>query len=73
MESADIFLGRERAGTVEIGYLDVAGDPAALAEERVLLDLAAGIIGITLERKAAERQLKETLERLEKRERERGS
>jgi hypothetical protein len=74
MDSADIFVGPERAGTVDIGYLtgDDDGEQASLADERVLLDSAAGIIGITLERKAAERQLKETLERLETRERERG-
>ncbi len=67
VESAEIFVGRKLAGTVEIGYLVEGLDPeeAPMEHERVLLDSAAGIIGITLERKAAERQLKDALERLE--------
>lgn len=74
MDSVDIFIGRVPAGSVDVGYLagDGGGEQASLAEERVLLDSAAGIIGITLERKAAERQLREALERMETRERERG-
>ncbi len=64
MDSADIFVGSERAGTVEIGYRDGSSDLAAtsMAEERILLDAAAGIIGSALEKKATERRLREMLE-----------
>ncbi len=66
-DSAEIFVGRDVAGTVEIGYAtdDGASPENPLEEERMLLGSAAGIIGSALERKGAERRLAELLKKIE--------